>query len=172
MAAEQQSHDAKFSQEIQHKYELYLIGLVFTLLGLSIQTAEFGVIIAADIYEILGWASLLASGLFGLWRLEWVPVALTLHADSVNLQYQKKTLEQHQAAGVSTVLVGERQESISSVINERAIAIMKLETRIKEIERSVLARYAWHRRLFVVGVVDIIISRAYVPVYEILCAIT
>lgn len=155
MASEQPSHDAKFSQEFQHKFEIYLIGLVFTLLGLSIQTAKFGVIIAADVYEIVGWVALLASGLIGLWRLEWVPVALTSHAKSVSLQNEKALLEQHRAAGVATVKVEDQQESIATVIDDRTLAISKLEDRLKQIEQSILARYTWHRRLFVAGLMGL-----------------
>lgn len=172
MAAEEQSHDLKASQEIQAKFEFYLIALVFTLLGLSIQTAKFGVIIAADIYEILGWVSLLVSGLIGLWRIEWVPVALATHAGSVRLQNEKNELESHRSRGITTVLVGDVPTSITVVIEDRVVSIAKVEARIGDLERGIRAKYWWHRWLFVAGVVLVVIARAYVPVYEIIHAVT
>lgn len=172
MASESQSHDMKTSQELQAKFEFYLIALVFTLLGLSIQTAKFGVNVAANIYEILGWVSLLASGLIALWRIEWVPVALATHSKSVQLQNEKAQLEVYQSQGITTVLVGGAPTSITEVIDDRVVAIAKAETRISEIEGGVRTKYWWHRWLFVAGVVLVVIARAYIPVYEILHAVT
>lgn len=57
----------------QDTFELYVLGLTFTILGLSVQTASFGVALLADSAELLGWVSLLISGLFGLHRGLWKP---------------------------------------------------------------------------------------------------
>ena len=39
----------------QGKFDLYFIGLTFTVLGLAVQTASIGVYYTADVAEILGW---------------------------------------------------------------------------------------------------------------------
>ena len=60
-------------QRIQEKFQFYILGLTFTLLGLAIQTASFGASPAADVMELLGWALLLTSALTLASRLEWTP---------------------------------------------------------------------------------------------------
>ncbi|WP_322035135.1 hypothetical protein [Burkholderia cenocepacia] len=68
--------DLEHSRELQEKFELYLLALIFTILGLAIQTAKFGTYRAADVSQILGWVSLTVSGVCGLWRMGWIPVEL------------------------------------------------------------------------------------------------
>ncbi len=59
----------KLGIELRQKYELYFVTLIFTLTGLSIQTARP---YAAPFFvwvEIVAWGSLLLAGLLGLWRV-------------------------------------------------------------------------------------------------------
>src|SRR5947207_2547287 len=67
-------NNAAIGRQLRERFETYLLGLIFTLLALSIQTARFGVSPIADLLELLGWILLLVSGLSGLSRSEWLPV--------------------------------------------------------------------------------------------------
>lgn len=67
--------DLEYSRQLQEKFEFYVLALIFTLLGLAVQTAKFGSYPIADRFELLGWLSLLLSGTVGLSRIEWLPVA-------------------------------------------------------------------------------------------------
>ena len=64
------------AMDIQEKFELYAISLTFTILGLSIHTAEFGNCPASDLFELLGWLLLILSGVIGLQRMAAVPALL------------------------------------------------------------------------------------------------
>lgn len=66
--------------DFQEKFELYFVSLTFTLLALVIQSADSSSGIAAGVAEIIGWVSLLISGLVQLYRLQLVPVALRYEA--------------------------------------------------------------------------------------------
>ena len=70
-----ENENKAIARNLSHKFEYYLIALVFTILGLSIQTASFSGEYFQYILEFSAWFLLLISGLFGLWRLEYVPVA-------------------------------------------------------------------------------------------------
>ena len=50
-----------FGRDLKSKFELYFLGLVFTLLGLAIQTSKFGTNPISEIAELLGWVCLLVS---------------------------------------------------------------------------------------------------------------
>ena len=56
--------------DLQNKFEFYFIGLVFTVLALSIQTASIAKGHIQYFFEIFAWFSLLLSGFSGLLKLE------------------------------------------------------------------------------------------------------
>ncbi|WP_125181561.1 hypothetical protein [Thiohalobacter thiocyanaticus] len=66
--------------DFQEKFELYFVSLTFALLALVIQSADSSSGIVAGVAEIIGWVSLLISGLVQLYRLQLVPVALRYEA--------------------------------------------------------------------------------------------
>src|ERR1700675_3517520 len=82
------------------KFELYTISLVFTLLALSVQTAKFGDSYIADSSELLGWVTLLISGIFGLWRMELKPMALSNLERKHGVEKMLMDLEEERRKGV------------------------------------------------------------------------
>ncbi len=63
------------AQDVHHKLEFYLVALAFTVVGFSVQTSKLSGVIVGDCAEILSWIALILSGLLGLRRLEYMPVA-------------------------------------------------------------------------------------------------
>ena len=64
-------------QSVMEKYEFYFLALTFTILGASIQTADFSAYSKAGVVaEIVGWAALGLSGLVGLSKIEALPVMI------------------------------------------------------------------------------------------------
>lgn len=66
----------EIGQEIRQKLDFYLIAIALAVLGLSVQTANFGNYVGADCAELLAWLALLASALFGLARIDGTPKLL------------------------------------------------------------------------------------------------
>jgi hypothetical protein len=52
MSEQSGKSDVDYARQLQEKFELYLLGLIFTLLALAIQTAKFGVSDWADAFEL------------------------------------------------------------------------------------------------------------------------
>ncbi|MBB4515851.1 hypothetical protein [Paraburkholderia fungorum] len=158
--------DLEHSRELQEKFELYLLALIFTILGLAIQTAKLGVSHAADILEILGWVSLMVSGMVGLSRLEWVPVALKSWHQLQILRQGRQQLADLADGGVQRVPVEDEPEpvDIQTLLASRDEDIKKAQAFIDRIDRRVHVKYDIHKWTFVFGLVLLVAARAYVPV--------
>lgn len=156
----------EYSRQLQEKFELYLLALTFTLLGLAVQTAKFGSFRMADALEILGWIALAISGLSGLSRFEWVPVAIKTQGQLEPIRKELARFEEAAAQGVQVIPVsGENQPvSTQSLIADRTTAIGAVEAHLKKIERAVLVKYSIHKWAFVLGILLLVAARGYSPV--------
>ena len=59
----------KIGLEMRQRYELYFATLIFTLLGLAIQTAKPPILTRWVLLETTSWACFLLAGSLSLWRL-------------------------------------------------------------------------------------------------------
>ena len=157
--------DREIAQKTQERFEFYIIALVFTLLALSIQTAEFGSSAISDSFELLGWISLVLSGIAGLWRMEFVPIERMKLVQRDELQNKIFELKELQLKGANEVYVLETQsnQAIEERIKNYREGLVVLESLIKKFERRNMVKYYIHRYLFVAGVLSIVISRGFIP---------
>jgi hypothetical protein len=143
---------------IKDKFQFYFLALVFTVLGLSIQTSQFTSTWQAVI-EVCAWVSLLGSGLAGLSRMEWRPLSYEHYSE---LTAQKSFLRE---ANTGRPIMDESGELMSPLKAEHFIK--DVNDRIKEriafmdkLDRKGKVKYYMHKWLFVVGLVLIAVSRA------------
>lgn len=165
MSDQSAKSDLEYSRQLQEKFELYLLALIFTLVGLAVQTAKFGASQTADILEFLGWVLLLISGLVGLSRFEWLPVAYKTNSHLVDLNNEHRQLMAASKQGHTEIAVLDQAEpaNIETIIDDRAQAIQKVEVRVKGLEKSILRKYSVHKWLFVLGLALLIGARGYPP---------
>ncbi len=157
----------------QEKFEFYLVALAFTLLALSIQSADFEGPVIARALEIVGWVSLLASGLSGLSYLEWLPV-LRVHAvKKDDLDSNADQLRQQRSQGVENVHLLQNNSivPIEERIREYGEAVNLLEQQDPILDKKSNLKYFIFKWGFVSGLILILAARAYEPIQSIYCAI-
>ena len=147
--------------QASQKFEFYVIALVFTILGLSIQTST---VIGGwqCLFEILSWITLLTSGFAGLSRLEWAPIAYT-HAGW--LQKEQDVLNMLNKGLRGRVVLdpsGQQwsQERISEEKSKQEEHISKRKAEKEKVEKRLEWKYTTHKWCFVAGILCLVISRA------------
>ncbi|MHB1085087.1 MAG: hypothetical protein ACYCZA_09645 [Thiobacillus sp.] len=164
-SSQPKSNERAIAQQSQEKFEFYLLSLVFTLLALAVQSATFGTNLPKNALELLAWMLFLISGLSGLYRLQWIPVARVSMADKRSLEDEVFKLKELQLQGQTElhVLDSGRRQPIPERINNRQIGIDALEPKIKKIEARVQAAYEIHKYAFVLGLISVACARGYEP---------
>ncbi|MDT8310548.1 MAG: hypothetical protein RQ732_03785 [Methylophaga sp.] len=163
------SKEREFAHTTQEKFNFYLISLVFTLLALSIQTAEFGNYIFSDFAELLGWACLLVSGVVGLSRIEYLPVERVKLAQKTEYEdraIQAKELQLKGERELHVIQTGQKQSLDERIANsENAIEI--LNPLIQKLQYENGVKYMIHRYTFIIGISLIVVSRSFSPLIDI-----
>ena len=162
--------DLEYSRQLQEKFELYLLALIFTLLGLAVQTAKFGAHQPADALELLGWTCLLISGFVGLSRIEWLPVIYQTNSRLSELKEEHARLVEAAENGVTALPVLDQPGlgDIREIIADRSRALVKTESRVKKLEKLTRRKYGVHKWLFVLGLALVVSARGYGPASGIL----
>jgi hypothetical protein len=75
------------AQDVHHKFEFYIVALAFTTAAFATQTGRFSGVVIGDAIKVLSWVFLVLSGVLGLMRLEYFPVAYRVH-DYVTVRQQ------------------------------------------------------------------------------------
>lgn len=149
--------------ERQGKFDLYFIGLTFTVLGLAVQTAKVGVYYTADVAEILGWIALLVAAFSGLRRMEWLPEHYRLqdlkHDQEAKRFEAGKIVLTTPGAQFTVAPTGETISASQYVANAQD-GIAMIDKRLDELSDLAVRLSKWHRYSFFVGVLLLAVSRA------------
>ncbi|MEX0596183.1 MAG: hypothetical protein WD512_06745 [Candidatus Paceibacterota bacterium] len=148
---------------IAEKFEFFFVGLIFTVLGLSIQTIDFSSASSIVIItELVSWFLFLISGLVGLNKLEWLPNIVYLRD---KIQNRKKIMSELQAMSKvsSQILIAETQEykNIHHIIDKGN----NLSDKYNEAFQSLIKKHGIKNKIqrwtFYIGFVIIAFSRSF-----------
>lgn len=148
----------KIARSLQSKFDFYFLALVFTTLGLSIQTARFSSSVQFWC-EILSWMMLLISGLMGLSRLEWMPA---MYRNYSHLSEGEARLRQAHSgrAIVNEAGVVWSKAEIERVVKASETDVSRRKAWEETLERRHMCKQIAHKWFFVLGIVLLILSRA------------
>jgi hypothetical protein len=151
---------AAVAQRIREKFDFYLVALAFTILGLAVQTAKFGVLVWADVFEMTGWMCLLVSGVVGLSRMEWSAHAHHVHAMRDSNKKRLSQVQQGIALG-GTFVSSETGKPVSAQ-QEVGVATQNIATisvAIENLDKHLTRRYWVQRISFLAGSCALLLAR-------------
>lgn len=158
------------AHQSQEKFQFYGVVLVFTILGLSIQTSAFDGHVIARICELFSWLMLLVSGLSGLSHLEWSPIIRIQMVRKDELEGKANQLLAQKNQGVRQVNV--RQDNkvvpIEQRIEEYESYVGKLDTQITKLDRKAGIKYQIFKWSFVTGIAFLAAGRSITPIVGII----
>ena len=162
--------NVEIAQRLQERFETYWLGLIFTLLALSVQTAKFGVAVPADALELASWVLLLGAGLAGLSRFEWLPELYRLYSIQRAKEDIARDVQRLMLQGTRTVYVAplQREMPAEQYASEAQAAAQLVERRLEPIEAMQQRKYRFMKWTFVLAVACLIASRGYLPTAHII----
>lgn len=150
---------------LQEQFDFYLLGLTFTILGLSVQTARFDGPAPKDALELVAWWALLVSGLAALYRAQWKPNLYRVTAEQI--RYQEKGWRFREAAQQGQTEIMVRDEGKSRPTEEmitNADQMVELAKTLRgRFDAAIHRAYLLQRVFLVVGFVGLLLSRGYAP---------
>jgi hypothetical protein len=165
----------KATYDTYARYEYYFVGLIFTLLVLAVQTADFTGGPWQDRTELVGWLLTLIAGGVGLVRLSNFSAVYGLGAKRESARLQIQDLHNMRHRGEEVVIgVDPIGEGVEYEHQHVSVAIQKLEIKYKvlgDLLDKRQGRNVWQRRAqvsaFFGGLVALMVARAWVPLKEI-----
>ena len=158
------------AHQSQEKFQFYGVALVFTILGLSIQTATFDGHVVARIFELLSWLMLLISGLSGLSHLEWNPVIRIqmVRKDEFETKANQLATQRNQGIQQVNVLQANKVVPIDERISEYESYIEKLDAQVTKLDSKAEIKYKVFKWSFAIGIVLLAAGRSITPLMGII----
>jgi hypothetical protein len=154
--------NAKSAMEIQSKFELYFVTLIFTMLGLAIQTSPLTQNKFAILFEILSWTFFLFAGFAGMYRIVRIPMILNVFS---RINQREKTLNELNSHGavnpMQPIITDDGVKNVSEVAEVYRVKISELESRKDSINNTLIALFKLQWWLFILAVISLIMARGF-----------
>lgn len=156
-----ENKNLKISIEVAQKFEFYFLALVFTILGLSVQTSSFTKDYFQYLFEISALFSLLVSGLAGLSRIEWMPVVYR-HYGCLQQDQRDLDLLSEGLKGKSIMKPSGEVWPVNELAEEKKELENSISKRKKEsekVDKWSLRKYKIHKWSFFLAIICLVVSR-------------
>jgi K+ transporter len=153
--------EREIAQQTQEKFQFYALSLVFTLLALSVQTANFDESKTTTVLELVGWAALVLCAIAFLSKMEWESSNRMQMAKIDEIERNLGHFIQAQAGGQQSVTTQSGAVlPIATLIANHQDALNKARKHFQKLERRDVAKYLLSRVAFITGLVAIILARS------------
>lgn len=149
---------------VMEKFEFYFLGLTFTLLAASIQTAEFNEYsFYNSCIELFGWLALGLSGVTGLSKIEYLSSLIAIRNNKDSNSDLARELQRAKTLGSPTVRLAQTNENrniddVISILSENTKIWGK---RLDEFGRTHEIKHHVQKYSFLLGLILIAIARSY-----------
>ncbi|MGR3174160.1 MAG: hypothetical protein ACUZ8N_06125 [Candidatus Scalindua sp.] len=164
-----EDENIKYAANIASKFEFYLISLIFTILALAIQSSSLITAYYQFYFEYGSWICLLASGLIGLSRMEYIPVMYRAHSQIFDVENKKDYLKKiliHPTGGVDENNKHITPEQLQTRIDDCDNWLKENKLIADTIENTSLLKYKIHKYLFAIGLLLLLTSRILVTLHK------
>lgn len=163
--------NAKSAIEIQSKFELYFVTLIFTMLGLAIQTSPSTQTRFAILFEMLSWVCFLFAGLAGMYRIVRIPTILNVFS---RINQREKTLNElnsHKVVNpMQPIITDDGVKNVSEVAEIYRVKISELESRKDSINNTLVVLFKLQWWIFILAVIFLIGARGFEKILELFWA--
>ena len=149
------------AREIQTKLQFYLVGLVFTVLGLAVETSNFDDDIAKSSFELLGWFLLFISGILGIVRFESVYHFYKVSHAQQQVEREHSIAEDAVLRGLGEAPIEGSDLTYSQAEKKLTGDLSRVEQMLDLLSDKINFRYLVHRWLFLLGIGALIVSRGW-----------
>jgi hypothetical protein len=162
------------AQRTQERFDAYLLGLIFTILGLSIQTAKLGTSPTADAFEVISWVLFLVAGLTGLSRFEGTSEVYRLYGIQDEKEEAKRALQKAKLEGLKEVFVAPLKKFIpvDQYIAEASQSVATVKGVVEPLVQRSGKKYRVMKYGFAAGLLALMVARAWEPIHGIVHAWT
>ena len=166
--AAKQHHE--ISLQYEHKYILFFVALIFSILGLAIETSTPSKNYFQIIFELSGWLFLLLSGILGLVILQESAAYYRFQSENSSLWNELNSLLSQKEMGKENIpwLESSRADEvrhimrpIDDVIRDKENSLKQIVSERDTVQKDVVLKINIQGITFTIGIIGLIISRGW-----------
>lgn len=159
----EQNHNLDFAQKFQQQFEFYFVGLVFTLLGLAVQTGKSTSHIWSGYFEFGGWLCLMLCGILFLHRLAMVPTLIRMQVElsrvTEELGQLRIDLKNGHPTDTPVPSESDLELTLGQAIEQHAESKKQLEANVRMSQARNVCKYRIGEVSFLLALLCLMISR-------------
>lgn len=161
--------NAQNATDIQSKFELYFITLIFTILGLAIQTSKNSPFIVVAVMELTSWLFLTTAGLIAMYRVVRLPIILNGFAAINRNNVVIEQVENDSRFNRKMLDTDNSLVDHADIIKKYERKNENLNAKNKSINSKLIDLFKIQWWLFILALVGLIVSRGFDYILHLIC---